>query len=324
MNFFTTLTYLTGGFGILSILTPVLTPLLILLRFVGINYYTIRNDEEKVRLVIKYLQKNTISSTIVYQYGNSFPSGTFIGLNCIGFYTYSGSRDNGSSEVQILTTKKTFMKMVESDKVASVFTSVITHSDVDKRDNPLLIYGRTGSFTNLYYSTLRLNVQGLEPKFQQNEIVDDICRIYKKVDRGVFFIHGVTGAGKSTIGLLVAKQLGGSFCHSFNPTDPGDTLHLLLLSTEPSEESPTIIVIEEIDTLIHQIHTGNIPRHKHITTLVNNKSSYNTFFDDLIMYKHVIIIMTSNKDKSTIDALDPCYLREGRIHGNYSMPEALL
>ena len=324
MNFFTSLTYLTGGFGILSILSPILTPVLILLRFIGINYYTIRNDEEKVRLVIKYLQKNTISSTIVYQYGNSFPSGTFIGWNCIGFYTYSGSRDNGSSEVQILTTKKTFMKMVESDKVASVFTSVITHSEIDKHDTPLLIYGRTGSFTNLYYTTLRLDIQCLEPKYQQNEIVDDICKIYNRINRGVFFIHGVTGAGKSTIGLLVAKRLSGTFCHSFNPTDPGDTLHGVLLHTEPSEESPTIIVIEEVNTMIRQIHSGSIPRHKNITTLINNKSSYNTFMDDLMLYKHVIIIMTSNEDKSTIDALDPCYLREGRIHANYSMPEALL
>jgi hypothetical protein len=42
------------------------------------------------------------------------------------------------------------------------------------------------------------------------------------------------------------------------------------------------------------------------------------------MYKHIIIIMTSNEDKPAIDALDPCYLRLGRIHANYSMPEALL
>jgi hypothetical protein len=41
------------------------------------------------------------------------------------------------------------------------------------------------------------------------------------------------------------------------------------------------------------------------------------------MYKHVIIIMTSNEDKPAIDALDPCYLRQGRIQGDYSMPVAL-
>ena len=84
-----------------------------------------------------------------------------------------------------------------------------------------------------------------------------------------------------------------------------------------------MIVIEEVNTLIHSIHEGNIQRHKNITTLIYNKSTYNTFMDDLILYRNVIIIMTSNEDKSTIDALDPCYLRAGRIQWNYSMNEAL-
>ena len=91
-----------------------------------------------------------------------------------------------------------------------------------------------------------------------------------------------------------------------------------------AEELPTIIVLEEIDTLIRNIHEGNIERHKNITTLIHNKSTYNTFMDDMILYRNVIIIMTSNEDKSSIDAIDPCYLRSGRIQGNYSMPEALL
>ena len=122
----------------------------------------------------------------------------------------------------------------------------------------------------------------------------------------------------------MAKQLKGTFCHTFNPTDPGDTLHLLLRDSDPCEESPTIIVLEEINTLIRNINEGLLHKHKNITTQINNKSTYNTFFDDLIMYKHVIIIMTSNEDKPAIDSLDPCYLRQGRIHANYSMPEALL
>jgi hypothetical protein len=81
--------------------------------------------------------------------------------------------------------------------------------------------------------------------------------------------------------------------------------------------------LEEINTLIRNINEGLVQKHKNITTQINNKSTYNTFFDDLIMYKHVIIIMTSNEDKPAIDALDPCYLRQGRIQGDYSMPVAL-
>jgi len=329
MSFLSEISYFFGGFGLLSLFSPILTPLFFILRLFGIHYYTIRNDEEKVRAVIKYLQKNTTSSEIIYQHGNSFPSGTFISPSCMGFYKYSGLRDAGTGEVQILTTKAMFTKMVESDKIASVFAVTKLNESVESTESieessPLQIYSRIGEYTNLYYSALRLDVQGLEPKGQQKEIVEDICQKYKETKRGVFFIHGISGAGKSTIGLLVAKQLKGTFCHTFNPTDPGDTLHLLLRDSDPCEELPTVIVLEEINTLIRNINEGLVQKHKNITTQIHNKSTYNTFFDDLIMYKHVIIIMTSNEDKPTIDALDPCYLRQGRIHANYSMPEALL
>jgi hypothetical protein len=329
MSFLSEISYFFGGFGLLSLFSPILTPLFFVLRLFGIHYYTIRNDEEKVRAVIKYLQKNTTSSEIIYQHGNSFPSGTFISPTCMGFYKYSGLRDAGTGEVQILTTKAMFAKMVESEKIASAFVSSKSTESVESTEyveeaGPLQIYCRIGEYTNLYYSSLRLDVQGLEPKGQQKEIVKDICQKYSETKRGVFFIHGISGASKSTIGLLVAKQLKGTFCHTFNPTDPGDTLHLLLRDSDPCEESPTVIVLEEINTLIRKINEGQVQKHKNITTQINNKSTYNTFFDDLIMYKHVIIILTSNEDKPAIDSLDPCYLRLGRIQGDYTMPVALL
>ena len=325
MSIFASLTYLTGGFGLLSVFTPILTPLLFLLRLFGIHYYTIRNDEERIRIVIKYLQKNTVSSQIIYQYGNSFPSGTFIGLNCAGYYHYASQRDGGTGEVFIICTKDAFSKIIEGPKITPVFKQVETSAEPEEKEEtvPLMIYGREGGYTQLYYSSMNLDLQGLEPRGQQKEIVDDICDLFNKTNRGVFFIHGVSGAGKSTIGLLVAKRLKGTFCHSFNPTEPGDNLHLLLRDMSPAEGCPTVIVLEEMNTLIRHIHEGNIQRHKNITTLIYNKSTYNTFMDDLILYRNVIIIMTSNEDKSAIDALDPCYLRAGRIHGNYSMNEAL-
>jgi hypothetical protein len=324
MNFFSAISYLTGGIGILSIFSPIIIPFLFVLRVFGINYYTIKNDEERIRAAIKVLQKTTISSTIMFQYGNFFPSGTFIGYNCAGYYTYSGSRDSGSGEVHILTTKDAFLKLVESEKVSSAF--IVKGKDTVENPTerqPLLIFGREGGFTNLFYSRLRLDVQGLEPMPSQQIVVDDICKKYEEKRRGVFFIHGVSGAGKSTIGLLLAKRLNGTFCHSFNPTDPGDTLHVMLRDTEPSDETPTVIVLEEINTLIRNVNGGIIQKHKNITTLIHNKMTYNTFMDDLILYKNVIIIMTSNEDKKTIDLLDPCYLRKGRVDEYYSMMESL-
>jgi len=329
MNFLTSLTYLTGGFGLLSMFAPIVTPFLFIIRLFGINYYTIRNDEERIRMVIKHLQKQTISSQIIYQFGNSFPSGTFIGWNYAGYYNYGSQREGGTGEVHMICTKEAFLKIIEAPKTGPIFKQIAetteTTETVETKEEafPLMIYGREGSYTSLWYTSIDLDLQGLEPIGKQKEIVDDICQKYQKMSRGVFFIHGISGAGKSTIGLLVAKKLKGTICHTFNPTEPGDNLHGLLRTTCPAEELPTIIVLEEINTLIRNIHEGTIQRHKNITTLIHNKSTYNTFMDDMILYRNVIIIMTSNEDKSSIDAIDPCYLRSGRIQGNYSMPEAL-
>jgi hypothetical protein len=45
--------------------------------------------------------------------------------------------------------------------------------------------------------------------------------------------------------------------------------------------------------------------------------------DDLILYRNVLIIMTSNESKEKMDELDPCYLRKGRVNEYYSMMSVL-
>lgn len=365
LSLFTLVTCVTSIFGLISIVGPLYIPLLLILKCVGIDYYTIRNDEEKVRIVVKKLRRTTHCTRILFQYGNFFPSGSFIGKNCFGYYMYSESRAFGNSgEVHIFTGKTTFLKLIEDEEETLSLFSDVKPSSSDslplssvlgsplvspilspilspivspipspllsqqkqtfpKQKEHLIVFGRQGAFTNLFYSRIRLNVQGLEPKPQQVNIVDAICTTYNRKKRGVFFLHGVSGAGKSTIGILLAMRLNGSFCHSFNPTDPGDTLHLMLRDTEPSEEQPTVIVLEEVNTLIRRAHDEKILAHKSITTLVHNKSTYNVFMDDLILYKHVLIIMTSNESKETIDELDPCYLRPGRVDEYFAMMESL-
>jgi hypothetical protein len=54
-------------------------------------------------------------------------------------------------------------------------------------------------------------------------------------------------------------------------------------------------------------------------TLIHNKTSWSTFLDDMVFYKGVILVLTSNTSKKDIDKIDSSYLRDGRIHKSYNM-----
>ena len=168
----------------------------------------------------------------------------------------------------------------------------------------------------------RLDLSHINAMGDQKHIVDDIIDLYKNQGRVSVFIDGVSHAGKSSIGYIVAKQLGGKYCHTFNPSDPGDNISILL-SDANIEDDPLVLVLEEVDILLDSIHNNTIKPNKEIPISVHNKSTWTSFLDDMFFYRKIILIMTSNKVKSEIDKMDVSYLRKGRIHANYSMPNQL-
>ena len=331
--------------GLLTSLTIYFDAILFLLRIIGIQYYVIRRDIDKVKYANNILKKETYSSSNIYQRGNLSYDGTFVGWYCFGRYVDTGERED-RNEIHIYTFPSYFNRLIEttnatyssfsllhdtksdtdtsaeSETTHGVSTNVTTTSNTSiksSRKSIITIWGRTGSYNNIWYSSIKLDLTSLYPKQEQDSIVTDIIHLYNKQQRVCVFLHGVVGAGKSTIGLLVAKQLKGSFCHTFNPTEPGDTLHALIRESGTDEETPIVVVLEEVDTIINNAHNNLIERHKNIPIVVYNKSTLNTFLDDMILFKNVIIILTSNKTKESIDHLDSSYLRRGRVDACYSM-----
>jgi hypothetical protein len=297
-------------------------------------------ERELLRRVVKLLSAECYSCSYKHLNGKEIPSGYFFCKEYIG-YLDNNARFNEDERIHIICRKGTYQRLVEERTVADSFSSEPEPEVKETEISPLIeqdkgskspsktesskirAYIRKGQFKNLYYSCIKLDLSHINPIGEQGPIVEDIIKIYKKKRRAVAFIHGVSFAGKSSIGFLLAKRLKGNYCHSFNPTDPGDNFGSVINELTDDEESPIIIVLEEVDGIIKAVHNETIKSNPEIPTSVRNKESWVNFLDDMMFYKNVIVVLTSNTEKKDLDMLDEAYLRKGRIHGYYSMMNKL-
>ena len=314
---------LFGSYIIFNYLTHILTGLLFLLQFTDIRYYVIYAEKDKFREISKNIEERVYFGAYKNNNGRNTATGYFVGWQCIGYFD-TMERYEDADRIQMICTVP-FYKKITTEKNIDAFNVIEKPTLSIQPVSKIRVFNRTGNYKRFYYTSMYLNIASVYPIGKQQEIIDDISEIYNKKMRATVFIHGVTCAGKSSIGYLLAKKYNGKFCHSFNPTDPGDYIEQLVsqLNSEDDDNIPNIIVLEEADTIIKSIHTGIVSRNKEVPTSVYNKSTWSTFLDDMIYYKNVILILTSNDSKEAIDALDPAYLRKGRINASYVMNDPL-
>jgi hypothetical protein len=287
---------------------------LMFLKLLNIHFYTFQGDKETMSPVFRKLSPHIYTLSTKIMNGKKIQDGYFISKYAIGYINL-----NVEDILYIITLPKIY-NMLTHDDTSEKPIQVI---EKETTCNKIVVYTRKGAYKNFYYFRMTLDISHIQPIGQQQEIVSDVISIYNKLGRATIFIHGVSCAGKSTIGYLLAKQMEGIYCHTFNPGDPGD--HLSSLITDINRDiEPLIIVIEEIDELIQKIHISTPDKnYTEIPILVHNKSTWSTFLDDMIFYKGVVLILTSNTPKQTIDDMDESYLRMGRIHKSYSMMNPL-
>ncbi|XWV25132.1 hypothetical protein QJ856_gp0644 [Tupanvirus deep ocean] len=287
----------------LSVISIVWTLPLLLGRLFKLQLFKISASHNVVLALKKLPKRSTIMS-------EDDPIGWIWGWPYIGYVMETASTGNfGNSStlsIYIYTTTKFYEGLMSPNK----------NDTNSKNISNITMWTRTGNFFHLQYSKRQLDVTNFEPLENQKKPIKKIISSYGKKKHNVVYIYGEPGSGKSTVPILLAKELKASLCIAFNPTEPGDTIDLVYNSACPSLENPLILVFEEADIMINKIHNNHIERHKNIPTQVMDKTGFNTFLDwiDRGLYPFMILIMTSNRPVADIDYLDPSYLREGRVN----------
>ena len=150
----------------------------------------------------------------------------------------------------------------------------------------------------------------------QEEAFKQIMGFYKDNHFCKVFINGPPGKGKTYFSYLIANKLNSFLIDSYSPSDPGSSFSSVYNRHKINIFKPLIIVFDEVDILLDNIHNNKLIFHKHYKREIFDKVTWNNFFDKIEygLFPNTIFILTSNKHKSEIDKLDKSYLRDGRIN----------
>ncbi len=273
----------------------------LLSRYFGYQLYQIKENDK-----IKIFQKKIKYSSI--QIEEFKPFGVFYGQYYVGFFA---EKERNQNVMYIVCTKEQFTEL--STNNVSTDTTIQKHKiKLMERSN--------GTYDWIYYRnrTLEFFPDRFKSRVNQENFINTVKKYYENNNFNcVAYLEGCPGSGKSTVGILLAKALGGRLCNTFNPTDPGDSLSGLYNNADIGSDNPLIIFIDEIDIIINKIHKNEILKHKNIQTYVHDKITWNSFLDsiDIGLYPNLIIIFTSNiSHKELSEKTDKSYLRGGRIN----------
>lgn len=188
------------------------------------------------------------------------------------------------------------------------------------RGKTIDMWNRTGnSQLGMNYSKTVLDVPST-PTGEQQAAVDGLIDLAARSEangygfNAVALICGPTGCGKTQVGLLIAKKLGGGVCFDHNPMDAGDSFMSVVLRANPSRSKPLVIMYNEWNTTVASAfkRPGEF-RYDNVAPEVWNKTSYNNYMDKLARTPNVLCIFTSNSSAADIRKIDPSAIRIGRI-----------
>lgn len=276
--------------------------ILIILKKFGIHYYIIHETN-----TAKRIQTRLASKTSMIQDERAY--GYIYDYNLIA--KIGGNSDSSDLHVWMYCSKKTYESLTSEDTPSKDTSDEVT----EEPKHAIEIYERSSNYSFSGFYRRKISIHSITGRLNQNELVSNIMDVFSKKTHAVALIHGAPNTGKSTIGLLIANKLKGSYCNTLKPWLPNCSLIHLYSTVEPTQENPLIISMDEFDVPLTNIHNGLIKPNENMATLMIDKAGWNTFFDEIQRgtYPYVIVLLTTNKTPQFINELDPCYIREGRV-----------
>lgn len=150
----------------------------------------------------------------------------------------------------------------------------------------------------------------------QRTLFRDIMKFYKNNHFCKVYLSGKPGCGKTFFAYLMAHKLGCYLCDVYKGTEPSSNFNEIYTRARVSSKKPMIVIFDEVDIMISEIHSEVKTEHKKYNKEIYDKTSWNSFMDkiDYGMFPYVIILMTSNKRHRDINKYDSSYLRDGRVN----------
>lgn len=210
--------------------------------------------------------------------------------------------------------------LLENEMRTVVKSELQTKPDEETTKTMKCLY-RTGDCSYIRWKSRKMSIPAYRFNHMQAHIFRKTMEFYNENNYAVVFVDGPVGVGKTCFAYLMANELGATFVDTFNPTEPSDSFDNLYTSVEHSSGRPIVILMDEVEVILRQIHEG-IPQHKSHIIHMRTKSQWNTFLDKIQMgtYPNIILVMCSNHSREKIhEELDPSYLRDGRVNLYFQM-----
>lgn len=115
---------------------------------------------------------------------------------------------------------------------------------------------------------------------------------------------------------MMSQKLDCFLCDIYKGNEPSSNFNEIYTRVRVSSDKPIIVVFDEVDIMISEIHESSNQTHKKYSKEIFDKTSWNTFMDKVEygLFPYVIILMNSNKRRREIDKYDSSYLRDGRVN----------